>query len=151
MSSTTLRSADRVGFTASFLCAVHCALVPLLLAALPAVGLNLAGWEGIDEAFVVFASILGVTTLAMGWRRHRVVHAWYVLVFGLTLLWVGAFTHIHHHVVVHAVFMTIGGLSVAAAHFLNMRLTHAHTHACGCTPAKPDVHASDAVVRVDAC
>jgi len=149
MSSSTLHRADRVGFTASFLCAVHCALVPLLIAALPAVGMNLIGWEGIDEAFVVFASILGVSTLTMGWRRHRGVRAWYVLVFGLILLWVAAFTHVHDHVVVHAVLMTIGGLSVAGAHFLNMRLTHAHTHACGCTSAKPV--AQDAVTGVDAC
>jgi len=148
MSNSAFHHADRIGFTASFLCAVHCALVPLLLGILPAVGLHLAGWERIDAVFVIFASVLGITTLAMGWRRHRVVYAWYVLLFGLILLWVGSFTHLHHHVVAHAVFMTIGGLSVACAHFLNMRLTHAHTHACGCTPGKD---AEDAAARVDAC
>jgi len=145
MSSTVLHRADRVGFAASFLCAVHCALLPLLLGILPAIGLKFAGLEGIDEAFVVFASILGATTVIIGWRRHRVVHAGYLLLFGLALLWVGAFTHVHHHAIVHAVMMTIGGLSVAGAHFLNMRLTHAHTHACGCTPAK------DAGIHADAC
>jgi len=149
MSSSPLQRADRVGFAASFLCAVHCALVPLLLAALPAVGMSLFDWDGFEEAFVVFASILGMTTVVMGWRRHRAVHAWYVLVFGLVLLWIAAFTQVHEHIVVHAVLMTVGGLSVAGAHFLNMRLSHAHTHACGCTPAKPDVAdvAADGVLK----
>jgi len=137
MSNTALHRADRVGLAASFLCAVHCALLPVLLGVLPALGLNLGGWADIDEAFVVFASVLGVTTLTLGWRRHRVFHAWIVLLPGLALLWIGAFTHVHDHVLVHAVLMTIGGLSVAAAHFLNMRLTHAHTHACGCRPVNP--------------
>jgi len=137
MSNSALHRADRVGLAASFLCAVHCALVPVLLGVLPALGLNLGGWVEIDEAFVVFASILGVTTLTLGWRRHRIFHAWIVLLPGLALLWIGAFTHVHDHVLAHAALMTLGGLLVAAAHFLNMRLTHAHTHACGCRPVNP--------------
>jgi len=136
MSSPTLRRADRIGFAASFLCAVHCALVPLLLGVLPALGMHLAGLEGIDEAFVVFASILGVSTLTMGWRRHRVIHGWLALLPGLALLWIGVFIHLHDSPV-HAIMMTTGGLLLAGAHFINMRLTHAHTHACGCVPANP--------------
>jgi len=134
MSNTALHRADRVGAAASFLCAVHCALVPVLLGVLPALGLSLGDWVEIDEAFVVFASILGVTTLTLGWRRHRVFRAWIVLLLGLALLWIGAFSHVHEHILAHAVLMTCGGLLVATAHFLNMRLTHAHLHACGCRP-----------------
>jgi len=151
MSNSALNRADRVGFAASFLCAIHCAALPLLLGILPAVGLKIAGMEGIDEAFVIFASILGATTVTMGWRRHKVIYPCYVLLFGLVLLWVGAFTHIHDHVIVHAIMMTVGGLSVAGAHFFNMRLTHAHAHACGCKPAKPQIDVEEAVAHADAC
>jgi len=136
MSSTALHRADRVGLTASFLCAVHCALVPVLLGVLPALGLNFGGWAEIDEAFVIFASLLGLTTLTLGWRRHRVVHGWLALLPGLALLWIGVFTHFHDSPA-HAIMMTTGGLLLAGAHFINMRLTHAHTHACGCVPANP--------------
>jgi len=136
MSNTPLYHADRVGFAASFLCAVHCALVPVLLGVLPALGLNLGGWVDIDEAFVVFASILGTTTLTLGWRRHRMFHAGLVLLLGLALLWGGVFTRAHEQIVLHAVMMTLGGVLVAGAHFLNMRLTHAHTHACRCKTIK---------------
>lgn len=124
-SSLTLRKADRVGFAASFLCAIHCALWPLLLAFAPAFGLELGGWIDIDQAFVVFATLLGVSTLTLGWRRHRGFHAWLLLVPGLALVWVGAFSVLHNHSLTHAVVMTVGGLLLGLAHLVNLRLTHA--------------------------
>lgn len=120
-----LRNADRLGFAASFLCAIHCAMLPLVLALAPALGLRFGGWIDFDQAFVVFASLLGLTTLTLGYRRHRGFHAWLLLVPGLVLVWAGAFTHLHDHSVLHAVIMTIGGLLLAAAHLVNLRLTHA--------------------------
>lgn len=123
---SALRRADRVGFAASFLCAVHCALLPLALALLPALGLNLGGWVDIDQAFVVFATLLGLTTLTLGYRRHRAFRAWFLLLPGLALVWAGAFTHLHDHTLTHAVVMTIGGLLLAGAHLLNLRLSHLH-------------------------
>lgn len=126
---STLRRADRLGFAASFLCAVHCAMLPVLLALLPAFGLNLGGWIDLDQGFVVFATLLGATTLTLGWRRHRAFHAWALLVPGLALVWAGAFTHLHDHTLTHAVVMTVGGLLLAAAHLVNLRLTHARVRA----------------------
>ena len=37
---------DRLGATGSLLCAIHCALLPLLIAALPSIGV--ATWLGED-------------------------------------------------------------------------------------------------------
>ncbi len=124
-SGLTLHKADRVGFAASFLCAIHCALWPWLLALAPAFGLEVGGWIDLDQAFVVFATLLGVSTLALGWRRHRGFHAWLLLVPGLTLVWLGAFSPLHDHSMTHAVVMTVGGLLLAAAHMVNLRMTHA--------------------------
>jgi hypothetical protein len=119
-----LRAADRVGFAASFLCAIHCALLPLVLALLPALGLNAGGWIDLDQAFVVFATVLGLTTLTLGYRRHRAFRAWALLLPGLALVWAGAFTILHTHSLFHAAVMTVGGLLLAAAHLVNLRLTH---------------------------
>lgn len=125
MPAPALKQADRVGFAASFLCAVHCALMPVLLALLPAFGLNAGGWIDIDQAFVVFATLLGATTLTLGWRRHRAYRAWALLLPGLLLVWAGAFTSLHDHGLLHAAVMVAGGLLLAGAHLLNLRLTHA--------------------------
>ena len=123
--SLNLRKADRLGFAASFLCALHCALWPLLLALAPAFGLELGGWIDVDQAFVVFATLLGVSTLALGWRRHRGFHAWMLLIPGLALVWLGAFSPLHNHSLTHAAVMVAGGVLLALAHLVNLRLTHA--------------------------
>jgi hypothetical protein len=120
-----LQRADRIGLAASFLCAVHCALLPLALAVLPTLGLSFSGRVDIDQAFVVFATLLGATTLAIGFRRHRAFRAWVLLLPGLALVWIGAFSVLHTHGLLHAAVMTAGGLMIAGAHLLNLRLSHA--------------------------
>lgn len=123
--SPALRRADRIGFAASFLCAMHCALLPIALALLPSLGLGAGGWIDIDQAFVVFATLLAATTLTLGYRRHRAFKAWALLVPGLVLVWIGTFTPLHVHGTAHALLMVLGGLLLAGAHLLNLRLSHA--------------------------
>lgn len=115
---------DRVGMAGSLLCAVHCALVPVLLAALPAFGLGGFSLVDIDQGFTIFATLLGITTLAVGFRRHRAFRAWLVLVPGLAMVWLGSFTALHDHSVAHTLVMVVGGLAIASAHLLNLRLGH---------------------------
>lgn len=124
-SSPALSRADHLGFTASLICSVHCALFPIVLALLPSLGLQSLGWIDLDQAFVVFATLLGTTTLTMGWRRHRAFRAWAVLFPGLLLVWLASFTGLHQHTMGHAFAMTIGGILLAAGHRLNLQLTHA--------------------------
>lgn len=116
---------DRVGAVGSLLCALHCALLPLLIAVLPALGLGSFALVDLDQAFTVFATLLGITTLAYGFRRHRAFHAWIVLIPGLALIWIGSFSPLHTHSMTHVLTMVAGGLAVAAAHLINLRLTHA--------------------------
>ena len=116
---------DRVGAVGSLLCALHCALLPLVIAVLPALGLGSFALIDIDQAFTVFATLLGVTTLGYGFRRHRAFRAWIVLIPGLALIWIGSFSPLHTHSTTHVLTMVTGGLAVAAAHLVNLRLTHA--------------------------
>lgn len=124
VTNTALRRADRLGFAASLMCAVHCALMPILLAVLPATGLALFGQADIDQAFVVFATLLGVWSTTLGTRRHRRFRAWLLLVPGLALIWIGSFTALHDHSIGHAIVLTLGGALLAAAHLTNLRLAH---------------------------
>jgi hypothetical protein len=129
---------DRLGATGSLVCAIHCALLPLLIALLPSFGI--AAWLGEDfeRGFVTFATLLGVFTLAWGYRRHRVVRALGLLVPGLAALWLGVlYAPLHHATIPHAVTMTIGGTLVGAAHLANLRLNRAsgangHVHSASC-------------------
>jgi hypothetical protein len=128
-SRTTLAVADRVGMFGSLLCALHCALMPLVFAALPALGLGALGDGDLDQMFTVFASVLGMTALGFGYRRHRGFQALALLLPGLALVWAGSFGPLHTHSLTHLLVMVPGGLLVTAAHFVNLRLSHAAVRA----------------------
>ena len=124
---------DRLGATGSLLCAIHCALLPALIALLPSLGI--AAWldDGFERGFVAFATLLGLFTLVWGYRRHRAVRALWLLFPGLALLWLATgYEPLHHAVVPHAIAMTLGGTLVGLAHLANLRLNHGHVHDAHC-------------------
>ncbi len=122
---------DRLGAAGSLLCAIHCALLPLLIAALPSLGV--AAWLGDDfeRGFVLFATMLGLFSVIWGYRRHGAVRALGLLLPGLATLWVGVlYGPLHHALVPHAIAMTLGGTLIGLAHLANLRLGHVHDASC---------------------
>src|SRR5262249_35569414 len=116
------RLADRLGATASFLCAVHCAALPLVLAALPALGLSFLANHEFERAFIAFASVLAATMLILGIRRHKQFRAMWFLVPGLVLLAAGVIVDADGARIMHAVLVSCGGTLVALSHLTNLRL-----------------------------
>jgi multisubunit Na+/H+ antiporter MnhC subunit len=124
---------DRLGAFGSLLCAAHCAAIPLVIALVPSLGV--AGWFGgnFELGFVVFATGLGLFSVAWGYRRHGAVRAVGLLVPGLIALWTGVlYAPLHHALVPHAIAMTFGGTMVGLAHIANLRLNHGHVHDASC-------------------
>ena len=124
---------DRLGATGSLLCAIHCALLPVLIALLPSLGISAALAPSLEVGFVLFATLFGLAVLVSSYRRHRALRALGLLIPGLLVLWVGIlYAPLHHSVVPHAVAMTFGGTLVGLAHLANLRLTHGHVHDASC-------------------
>lgn len=126
------RVADRFGATASVACALHCAALPLVLAALPALGLGFLANHAFERAFIVFASTLALASLAIGFRRHRRFRAFWFLLTGVVLLLTGIVIDLHSQLVLHAMLVSMGGTLVAIAHLVNLRLAHGHVHDAAC-------------------
>jgi hypothetical protein len=122
--------ADRFGATASFLCAVHCALLPFVIAVLPALGLGFLADHSIERAFVLFACTLAVTMLGLGYRRHGSAKALALLFPGIALLLAGVLVDFERATTLHAALVTCGGTLVALAHIVNLRLSHRHDENC---------------------
>jgi len=123
--------ADRVGATASFLCALHCAALPFVFAVLPALGLGFLANHGFERWFIAFATTLALTMLIRGFLRHRVPYALALLLPALVLLWLGGFVFdFESSAGLHATLVALGGSGVAAAHLINLRLAHAHEACC---------------------
>ena len=124
---------DRIGATGALVCAVHCALLPVLIALLPTVGVSALLAPTLEVAFVLFATLFGLAVLAWSYRRHRTSLALVLLVPGLLVLWVGVlYPPLHHSVVPHALAMTLGGTLVGLAHIANLRLNRCHVHDAHC-------------------
>ncbi len=124
---------DRIGATGSLVCAIHCALLPLVIAALPSLGVALWLGDGFEAGFVLFASLFGLAVLAWSYRRHHAVRALWLLLPGLAALWLAIlYMPLHHSVVPHALVMTLGGTLVGLAHWVNLRLNHGHVHGETC-------------------
>ena len=113
--------ADRVGTGASLLCAIHCAALPFVLLLLPVIGLGFLANERFEAGFVALASVLAMVVLTRGFRHHQQPLPLMLAGLGITLLIIGVSNVTGHAVVTHSVLVTIGGLSLASAHFFNSR------------------------------
>lgn len=123
--------ADRIGATASFLCAIHCAALPFVFALLPFLGLEFLADPRFERGFVTFACVLALVALYNGYRRHHRPQSLLLALPGLLLLLVGVTFAESRSIALHSVLVTCGGLLVAGAHFLNLRMDRQHGHVHG--------------------
>ncbi len=113
---------DKAGATASLACAVHCALMPLVVTLLPLVGLSFLADERTEWALLGLSALLGSSSLALGYREHRKRQALLILSLGLTALVTGRILEERHFEMAGVLGVVLGGCTVAAAHFINRRL-----------------------------
>lgn len=125
-------AADRIGATASFLCAVHCALLPFVVALLPLIGLGFLADHRYERVFVACAAVLASVTILTAWRRHRKLNALFLLGPGIALLLSGIIIDIGLHPWLHTGLVVCGGVLVASAHVVNLVLSHRHVHTAHC-------------------
>ncbi|MBC6941313.1 MAG: MerC domain-containing protein [Xanthomonadales bacterium] len=123
---------DRFGAGASLLCALHCAALPLIVVALPMLGLGFLADHRFEQGFVAFASTLAVTSLGLGFRHHRRLQPFGLLLPAIALLLGGVWFGAEHFARIHVVLVTLGGCLLAGAHVANLRL--AQRHRCEAPP-----------------
>jgi phosphoglycerol transferase MdoB-like AlkP superfamily enzyme len=112
---------DNIGMTASLLCAVHCAIVPLLITSLPLVGLGFLANPFIEWSMIIFALCIGVYAIGLSYFRiHHKRLPMALLITGFLIIIAG---HLFITSWKEAIIVPIGGLLIAAAHFVNFRYT----------------------------
>jgi hypothetical protein len=117
---------DRLGMTASTLCAIHCALVPIFLTTLPLMGLQFLADERIEISMILISAMLGTLSLSLSYRKqHRKVLPFLVLFTGFILIGAGHLPGVSN---MEPVLIPLGGFIVAIAHFVNWRLNKTCTH-----------------------
>jgi hypothetical protein len=106
--------------SASLACAVHCAVLPLLLAALPGIGSARLDSGRVDWAMVALAAVIAVRAHRGGFTVHRrwlpavVAVAGLLIIITTICLFKGSASH--HYI------QASGAVIVASSHFLNRHL-----------------------------
>jgi hypothetical protein len=113
------RNLDNVGMTASILCAIHCAFVPIMLTSLPILGLGFLINPWLEWSMIIFAFMIGMYAIGKSYlKQHHKPLPLLLLTGGFTIIITGHFlaTNLHEAIVV-----PFGGLLIAVAHFFNMK------------------------------
>ncbi|MFD2872565.1 MerC domain-containing protein [Mucilaginibacter ximonensis] len=110
---------DHIGITASTLCAIHCAVVPVILTFLPLAGIGFLATPLFEWTMIGLALLLGVMSILLSYvRTHRRTLPLLMLVAGFAAVVLG---HIYLRGWIEAVVVPLGGLTIAAAHFVNFK------------------------------
>ena len=116
---------DAFGIATSVACAIHCAVLPLILSSLPLFGINIIENQGFEFLMIALAFVVGVYALYHGHKKHH--HSYYPMVLfaaGISLLFIKSMLHSH------TLMLLLPAVSlVVIAHYLNYKLCRVHNHA----------------------
>ena len=125
---------DRAGMTASIACAVHCAALPLVLMALPALGLAWLDSAWVDWTMVLVAAVIALRAHRGGIALHRKCLPVGVAVVGILAI-MTAICLLKGSASVRYL-QASGATMVAGSHWLNRRLCRSCATCCSHTVSK---------------
>jgi hypothetical protein len=123
--SLMARCLDGAGATASLVCAVHCALMPVAVSLLPLAGLAWLADETVERALVAASVSLGILSLCMGYRLHRSRRLAGWMAVGVGMLAVGRIAEEQEAGASAVALVVCGGLVLTASQLFNRRLCQA--------------------------
>ena len=62
---------DALGIAASVACAIHCAVLPLLMSSLPILGINIINNVFFEYGMILLAAAIGIYSLMHGFKKHH--------------------------------------------------------------------------------
>jgi hypothetical protein len=122
---------DAVGVSATLACAVHCALLPLVLSSLPLFGINIIHNVFFEAGMILLALFIGSYSLWHGYQRHH--HRSVPLVLFISGM---IFLVLKQFVLTYANWLLVPAvILIITAHFYNWRFCRIakHCHATDCT------------------
>ena len=110
---------DSIGMTASLLCAVHCAIVPIIITSLPLLGIGFLASPWFEWGMILFALSVGIYAIGFSYvKKHRKLLPVVLLIIGFIIIITG---HLFVSGRYEAVIVPSGGLCIVAAHFFNYK------------------------------
>lgn len=117
---------DALGITTSILCAIHCAVLPLAVATLPVLGVNIIHNAFFEYVMIGLAFAIGTRALWHGFsHHHRRLTPWFLFLGGIILLIAKQVWHSYEFRI-----LPFAVLLIVTAHILNFLWTKS----CGVAP-----------------
>lgn len=116
---------DALGIATSLACAIHCALLPLIMSSLPLFGIDIIDNIPFEVSMIILAIFIGSYSLYHGWRKHhhRILP---ILLFGAGVVLLFS-KQVWHNYQVY--FLVPAVLLIISAHYFNYRFCRQHNHA----------------------
>ncbi len=111
---------DAMGIATSVACAIHCALLPVLMSTLPVFGINIIHNAFFEWGMIVLAFVVGSYSLFHGYvKHHRSFLPVLIFTTGFIFLVLKQFSTFYEYW-----FLAIAVLLIISAHYYNYRLCH---------------------------
>lgn len=108
---------DFVGFSTSMACALHCSVLPLILALGIFPALEFLTHGIVEAIFIASAIIIASWALIGGYHKHKSWNPLLIAALGFSLILISRFSEGY----LEGIFTTIGGLVVATSHYINWK------------------------------
>ena len=111
---------DAMGIGTSIACAIHCAVLPIMLSSLPILGINIIHNLFFEWGMIALAFIVGSYSLFHGYiKHHRSLIPVIIFSVGFVFLVLKQFFPQYEYL-----FLTIAVVLIISAHYYNYRLCH---------------------------
>jgi hypothetical protein len=132
---------DRLGISASILCAIHCFATPVLVLSMPAIGgfFSHAAFHWVVAA-VIFP--IAVFALWLGYREHRYTKMLWLGGAGLVLM--ASAISVEPGTIYETIGMVAAGMLLSMAHYLNLQACRGLRFATQAQSARPHDRSSAA-------
>ena len=110
---------DHIGITASTICAIHCAIMPIAITFLPLLGLNFLSNEWVELTMLSISLIVGMVALGTAYFmvHQNIVPILYFLL-GCVFVLIG---HLSESNELEPILLPFGGVLFVVAHYLNYK------------------------------
>lgn len=120
---------DFIGFTTSLLCALHCAVLPLLISILPLAGFQFIKNPWLEFSIIFLSFILASVALLRGFNTHKNKSPLVIVSSGFALILLG---HLFESSWIGIFMLTLGAMAIGLAHYLNWKCLRNSSTYCSC-------------------
>jgi hypothetical protein len=122
---------DSLGIATSLLCAIHCAILPLVFTSLPFLGINFIHNEVIELLMIGLSIVIGYFALIKNYKSHH-YSKYPIIIFSCGAILLVAKEFLHNKAYIFYILLILAVICIVTAHIVNFincrKAKKCHTH-----------------------